>query len=92
MLDVYTYKRYIVNMSKICNKKSLCNENQYPLIDVDSWYATDNKLLTMTSGYYLENCTFSDIYKSLEISLDKKHIAQLSEILFILIKEYEKKD
>jgi len=46
----------------------------------------------MTMNYYLEDCTFQDISASLERSLDKKRITQLTEIVSVLIKEYEKKD
>lgn len=46
----------------------------------------------MTMNYYLEDCTFRDISASLEKSLDKNQIAQLTEMVSVLIKEYEKKD
>ena len=78
--------------SLITHKRTKSHEKTHPLIDVASWHATDDRLLTMTMNYYLEDCTFQDISASLERSLDKKRITQLTEIVSVLIKEYEKKD
>jgi len=74
------------------HKRAISHEKTHPLIDVASWHATDDRLLTMTMNYYLEDCTFRDISASLEKSLDKNQIAQLTEMVSVLIKEYEKKD
>lgn len=78
--------------SVITHKQAKSLKKTHPLIDVPSWHATDDRLLTMTMNYYLENCTFRDISASLERSLDKKQIAQLTEMVSVLIKDYEKKD
>ncbi len=64
-------------------------DNPHPLKNVQSWKVSDKYLEATNTIYSLKNCTFQDIADSLETSLDHKQLSKLSEILSIIIKEYE---
>mgnify|MGYP007127692401 CR=1 FL=1 len=64
-------------------------DNLHPLKNVHSWKASDTYLEATNTGYYLKNSTFQEIINSLEASLDNKQLSKLSEILSLIIKEYE---
>ena len=64
-------------------------DNLKPLKNIDSWDISDNSISTIKTQYYLKNCTFQDIASTIEASLKNNQISALSEILSLIIKEYE---
>ncbi len=79
-------------MSKDGTKyKGSIGDSLNPLKNIESWEISDNSLSSSNKRYYLQNCTFPEIASSIEVSLDNKQISTLSEILSLIIKEYEEK-
>ncbi len=69
--------------------RGLSENNHNPLKNIESWDISDNSISTIKTQYYLKNCTFQIIASTIETSLSNKQISTLSEILSLIIKEYE---
>ena len=77
-------------MSKDGSKyRGSSGDNLRPLKNIESWEISDNSISTIKTQYYLENATFQEIASTIEASLNNKQISTLSEILSLIIKEYE---
>lgn len=64
-------------------------DNLNPLKNIESWEISDNSISTIKTQYYLKNATFQEIASTIETSLKNNQISTLTDILSLIIKEYE---